>query len=225
MLSLALIGRDISHSKSQAMYEEILGQPIKYTLIDCNSEDQLPKLSELFDKFRGVSITAPYKRSYLDQVYLDDKTREIGAINCLIKDENTIRGVNTDYLAAKELLRELNEKNEFCGAIILGGGAMADMTKIILSEMCLPYKQFSRSIDGDITGLDLTNINSSKSVIINCCSRDFVFRGKIAPEDVFWDYNYQFSPHNYISIKNTYIDGIALLRLQAKFALQEWKIL
>ncbi len=60
---LALIGKNISHSKSPEIYNKLLNNQVEYTLLDCDTVDAIPSLDELMKKFDGVSITSPYKES------------------------------------------------------------------------------------------------------------------------------------------------------------------
>ena len=71
---------------------------------------------------------------------------------------------------------------------------------------------------------EITDENNSL-IIINACSRNFVFQGNIPKECVFWDLNYIYEPHFYIKeIVKEYIDGLELLKLQAKHALDFWNL-
>ena len=79
-VKLALIGSNIAHSKSQDMYEKILKQSINYDLIDV-PKNELPTLIDLAAQYDGVSITAPYKKDYLDKI---SNKEEHSMINTLI---------------------------------------------------------------------------------------------------------------------------------------------
>ena len=72
--------------------------------------------------------------------------------------------------------------------------------------------------------LDLSGQAKAQTVIINACSRDFVFKGKLNASHVFWDYNYQLIPHQNTlpSQVHSYIDGLEMLRRQALAAVKFW---
>ncbi|MFI5390813.1 MAG: hypothetical protein ACHQYQ_05570, partial [Bacteriovoracales bacterium] len=129
--------------------------------------------------------------------------------------------INTDYLAIDKIL------DDFKGfkIIVLGGGVMSLITQKILEKKGLEYKVFSRKKNGPIEGINLTKVFPSENediLIINSTTRDFIFNGILPKNSVFLDYNYDFKPHqDFIPTKNVrYIDGINLLKLQAKFALE-----
>lgn len=222
-IRLALIGRDISHSKSEVMYRKILSINFEYTLLDYKIEDDIPRVEDLFLKFYGVSITAPYKKHFLDQVILSEDIQAIGAINCLSKIGENYYGHNTDYEAIKEILAEMSylEKK----IIILGNGAMANVIEYILKSNNKEYKKYSRKVDGDISKLDLSQISQKNALVINCCSRDFNFTGKISSDSIFWDLNYSHAFHKEnVSEICSYVDGEELLFRQAKHAVKIWGI-
>ena len=51
---LALIGKNIAHSKSPEVYKTLLDNNVEYTLLDFISENEIPKLSELLKTFDGI---------------------------------------------------------------------------------------------------------------------------------------------------------------------------
>jgi len=64
MISLALLGKNISHSKSREVYEELLAEKIDYKIYDCPSPSDIPSLDAFFKKHKGLSITSPYKKFF-----------------------------------------------------------------------------------------------------------------------------------------------------------------
>ena len=218
MLKLALIGKDISHSKSQSMYEDLLGVEVGYTLLDYKCSGDIPEVSEVFSNLDGLSITSPYKQHFLNQVNVVSEVEPLKSINCISKVGNIFYGTNTDYFALKEIIADRFMKKNF---IILGDGVMARVTIQILNHLGLSYEQFSRKKSGD---LNKVSLNGENLLIINTCSRDFVLNREPSSDAIFWDYNYSFEPHvsYFKSISTSYIDGLELLRLQARYALEFW---
>lgn len=203
------------------MYEKILSRKIDYTLLDYASPKQIPPARELFLEFDGISITSPYKEHFLKEVNVEKSVLDLKAINCLKKNEDaTISGTNTDYLALKEILLSHKNKN----FVLLGSGAMYRVCSKVLNEEGIAFEHFSRGKDGDITKLEFTD--KKNQIIINTCSRDYVFQGKMNSDNLFYDLNYNFKPHQELfnHLKSSYIDGLPLLELQARYALKFWGI-
>lgn len=220
MLKLALVGKDISHSKSQKMYENILKRKIDYRLLDYPSQNEINTLDQIFDEIDGLSITSPYKTHFLAHVEMSPDIESLGAINCICKKEDLYYGTNTDYLAVKNIISgQFMSKS----SVILGDGVMARVTIKVLEELGLEYKQYSRRSHGDLNQVDLSG---KDKLIINTCSRSFEFNNHLSDKSVFWDYNYSFSPHSdyFKHLDIQYIDGLEMLHLQALYALKFWGI-
>ena len=92
MISLALIGKDIRHSRSKEIYEDLLGQMIDYKIYDCPSPSDVPALDDIFIKSIGLSITSPYKKIFLDQVEISGV--DLNAINCIKKSGDNYRKIS-----------------------------------------------------------------------------------------------------------------------------------
>ena len=226
-LKLALIGKNIGHSKSQLMYEKILGRKISYSLLDIDVECNLPGLEELFLKFQGISITTPYKQSFLKYVSPSKAAEEIGAINCVMKNTQGYHAENTDYLAINELLAKKLKSYKDLEVVIVGSGVMSKVVKIACLELKIPFEIFSRKNSSDFLSREFHRAEEkSPLLIINCCNRDYVFRNKIFGNIHFWDLNYNYPIHHYLKDKAKHFeDGLELLERQAFFALRFWSIL
>lgn len=219
MIRLALIGRNIQHSKSPEVYNDLLNKEFSYTLIDEREESSLPLLKELRENFYGVSITAPYKKHYFSLVDELKTPPKIDAINCLVFKKNKIEGHNTDYLALQELIPSM-AKN-FSSVIVLGDGATSKVVQLALEYSGLNYSVKSRKL-GNLKNLEI----DEAALVINSCSREYVFSGALHERSLFWDLNY-----NHIQNQNTlsqmnvqYVDGLNLLYTQAKHSVVLWKI-
>ena len=228
MIHLALIGKSIQHSQSQSIYEKLLRKKINYDLLDYSSKDIIPSLDYLFSKYEGVSVTTPYKKFFLDKVKLSPGVSEVQAINCLSKNKDGYWGHNTDLLALEEIIEAHLLNFKTLGFYILGDGVMAKVVSYISEKKSIPYKLLARKNNENFSNLSLINkLNSEeKTIIINCCSRDYVFNGEVEKKFTFWDLNYAHRAHKklFFSKECQYIDGLGLLSLQAKYALDIWKI-
>lgn len=223
-VKLALIGRKIGHSKSPELYRKLLPDyQVDYTLLDLPAVTPETDLQQLITPFQGVSITAPYKESFLDQVTFDPLAQSLGSINCLKQQDRSILATNTDALAIDTLIDRYTKVQQIDSLIILGSGAMAKIVSTLLHKKGYQFTLFSRKTHGALEKLDLSNYGA-KPFIINCCSRDFIYQGQLSQKTLFWDLNYNFSPHHHFNQMVTYIDGLELLKLQAKHALNFWQI-
>lgn len=230
MLKLGLLGKDIQHSRSQFIYEEILQKKIEYRLLDFGSSSEIPPLATLFSDLAGLSITSPYKQQFKEDKELKTLFTKFPAVNCIKKiDSGCFEGTNTDYLAVKEILSSLMTCHERLNVIVLGNGVMAQITKIALEELSVSFRSYSRNSEiADLNTLDYSFLDKkdTKPLVINCCSRDFIFKTDIPRETIFWDHNYGLAPHQeHLSRICDYRDGLELLRLQALHALNFWGII
>ncbi len=232
MLKLALIGKDIQHSLSPAIYHKYLGDSLKYDLLDFENEEIIPSPSDLLAEYNGVSITSPFKKCFINKVKLTANAESLGAINCLGIIDGEIVGENTDYLAILDILINFKKQYEDLFVVVLGDGVMSKVTIVALMKLKIPFKVLSRKMVDDFThvnlseSIDKSGTFNSQKLIINTCSRDFIFQGEIDSHAIFWDYNYKFDLHARVlspKIKQ-YCDGEAMLELQARYALAFWSL-
>jgi len=88
--------------------------------------------------FHGCSLSMPFKEKlikFIDEI--DKNAKKIGSINTILKKRNKLIGYNTDYYAAKEILKKqkLSKKSSL---LILGSGGVAKA--IIHSVIDLGFK-------------------------------------------------------------------------------------
>ena len=67
MIKLALVGKDIQHSRSGEIYRRLLKTDIQYDLLDYENSALIPPAADLFKVYDGISITSPYKKHFLNQ--------------------------------------------------------------------------------------------------------------------------------------------------------------
>ncbi len=229
MIKLGLIGKNIQHSLSPAIYKKIFGPGVSYDLLDFQSETDIPPVAEIFQSYDGINITSPYKKHFLSQVELTENARELGAINCLKKNGDKIIGENTDYLAIVDILKNWLAKEKKLNVVLFGDGVMASVTEAALKNLGLTYKAYSRKKTPAFSQLNLKEAHNQTDgtlLVINTCAREFVFDGILPKECIFWDYNYNFEPHHKLSsgIK-LYQDGREMLELQAQYAVAFWSFI
>ena len=132
MLSLALLGHPVVHSRSpevHAAFGRALGIPLHYALIDV-SDDAFESALAAFIAAggRGANVTLPFKRRALAAATrLTPRATTAGSVNALkVEDDGTLTGDNTDGAG---LVRDLahNRGLALAGArvAVLGGGGAA----------------------------------------------------------------------------------------------------
>ena len=227
-IRLALLGKNISHSKSQQMYEELLGLPINYLHYDCEDSSSIPSLEEIFQERMGLSITAPYKEHFLEKCQIDEELRGLQAINCIKKDGGIFYATNTDYSACCEILSAYKNKYKNLRIYLLGDGAMSRVILAACIKQNIDIEIFSRKKNKDFFEMSFKKHRADQEyqvLIINSCARNYVFKNELDKNDLFWDLNYEFTPHHYLKDKVLqFSDGLELLKLQAKHALEFWSI-
>jgi shikimate dehydrogenase len=119
-----VVGHPVIHSLSPLIHNRAfakLGLDYFYTATDTtNIEAALDDMRSR--NIRGLSVTIPHKETVLE--FLDsisDNARNIGAVNTIVNENGTLRGYNTDGLAA---LRAIGEVTPVKGrkAVIAGAG-------------------------------------------------------------------------------------------------------
>jgi len=134
MKKLALIGRDLSYSKSKEMHNFIfnkLNQKIEYDYFSIIEEDLEKTISLLFNNYDGFNITIPYKESVIKYLNLCEDADKFKSVNTVIcKDK---KGLNTDGLGFMLMLRSENVtvKNKNILVIGCGGAAKSCIYKLI----------------------------------------------------------------------------------------------
>jgi shikimate dehydrogenase len=227
MRKLALLGKNIQHSKSPEIYKDLISPAIQYDLLDYKNVRDIPTAKELMDLYEGINITSPYKKVFLNDVILNPSAKNTGAINCLRKIGDKIFAENTDYKAIVDILNSFKETEGELVVAILGDGVMSEVTQVALTQLSIPWEVFSRKKTSDFTQLNLEEIYKKKEptlLTINTCAREFVFKGELPRESIFWDYNYSFVAHSSTipSKVRQYHDGLSLLFKQAEYTVAFW---
>lgn len=227
-MRLGLLGFPVEHSLSPSLYKEFLGLRLtSYELFSYPTAGEIPPLSFFSNSLDGLNITSPYKAHFFDDIEIPSVlVKSIGAVNTIAFKEGKAVGTNTDLLAVVEILKDYKAQFPSLHLVLLGDGAMARVTKVVAENLGLPLSQFSRKVTPLLAELDLTTFHKTgtQTLIINSCSRDFIFKGKLTGEEIFWDYNYSFLPHQNTlpSRLKIYQDGRSMLELQAREAIKFW---
>jgi shikimate dehydrogenase len=122
-----IIGYPISHSLSPIMHNlafKELGVKAVYGAFPVKPED----LSQAIRGVKalgisGLSVTIPHKvevMKYLDEI--DEKAKEIGAVNTIINREGSLLGTNTDWIGALKAFEEVGVSLSGKRVVVLGAG-------------------------------------------------------------------------------------------------------
>ncbi len=149
MTSYGLIGKTLSHSFSKKYFtEKFLSEGLtdhRYDLFELESIEEVRELAKKPDLL-GFNVTIPYKESiipYLSKV--EEKARNIGAVNVVKLVSGKMEGYNSDYYGFKEsLVSWLPESRNNLKAIILGTGGASKAVSTALDDLQIPYIRVSR---------------------------------------------------------------------------------
>lgn len=160
MKEYGLVGRPLGHSNSARYFAEKFRREgisdCSYSLFELASIGELPRLLDEHPDLRGFNVTIPYKREVMR--YLDDlsaEARNIGAVNCVRRDDSRLVGYNTDVIGLRlSLSRFLGLLPE--RALILGTGGASQAVQYVLAEMGIAFDLVSRDpAKGNYTYVDL----------------------------------------------------------------------
>lgn len=126
IIMFGLIGKQLSHSYSKIIHEEI--SSVKYNLIE------LDDIHDFFaaKEFSAINVTIPYKTTvmpYLD--HIDPIANEIGNVNTVINKNNILYGYNTDYYGIQKSLEtnKINLTNK--NVLVLGNGSTSRLIQLL----------------------------------------------------------------------------------------------
>lgn len=124
MKKFALIGKPISHSQSPKLFKEAFPDgDMTYDLLERDTvEESVAELKA--NGYCGANVTSPFKESVMKFVTDPDEiTKTLNAANLILFKGDKILSYNTDYLAVRRMVRELDPKPE--RALITGCGGAA----------------------------------------------------------------------------------------------------
>lgn len=222
-IRLALIGKNIRHSQSRLVYENLLNRSVEYDFLDFDSPDGKVDIDQLLQKYEGLNITAPFKKKFLSDLKVEGEYRD--AVNVVRHD---LRAINTDYEALKSIYIRKFARLAVENCWILGDGAMGEMVVSFLKSQKQSFRVFSRRLDNLSSFQDHLSEQEGSILIINTISREFQLGIQVPPNLIvhLWDMNYGVDYGNQVLSQPNlhYTDGLELLELQAKYALNFWNL-
>lgn len=168
MKKYGLIGNPLAHSFSEKYFADKFKREsihdCSYRLFPLQRIDQLPALLEK-EHLQGFNVTIPYKESVLSYLNeLSDEAKQIGAVNCVLIENDILIGHNTDVFGFENSLNQWLEK-PINQALILGNGGSAKAVKFALKRLEIPFKIVSRSGDLNYENLPASLVHESHLII------------------------------------------------------------
>jgi shikimate dehydrogenase len=177
MKTFGLVGKSLTHSFSKQYFTEKFTQErvfdAEYQLFSLQNIEEIKELLK-HPTLLGFNVTIPYKNAiipFLDE--LDSVVQEIGAVNCVIKQNGRWVGYNTDVIGFEETIKKLEVRSQKIegrnSVLILGSGGAAKAVCYVLKQRKIPYLIVSRKkTEETITYDELTGeIINHYTLIIN----------------------------------------------------------
>lgn len=139
MLRFGLVGKDVSHSYSKAIFEYLFSYTNIKGVYDLVSTDIIDK--SLFEKYNGMNITMPYKLKVKEILDLEADY----SINVIKNNNGKFEAFNTDLYGFDYSYRKLVGNANINSAIVLGSGAMGQMVVEYFENMGIKCYVVSRN--------------------------------------------------------------------------------
>ncbi|WP_047245881.1 shikimate dehydrogenase family protein [Maribacter thermophilus] len=236
-----LVGKNISYSFSRGYFakkfKELGLNGYSYVNFDLANISELNDLIVKTENLKGLNVTIPYKEEIIPFLEnLDNAAAEIGAVNTVKFNKDSMTGYNTDaYGFQKSLEPHLKEYHK--NALILGTGGASKAIAYVLKKLEIPYKFVSRTKREDgYTYPELTkDIIEDRLLIINCTplgtypdvdNKPNIPYEHLNKRHLLFDLIY--NPETSAFLKNgrakgaTTLNGLRMLELQAEKAWEIW---
>ena len=151
-----LVGSPVMHSISPHVHnsgfeaEGIDAVYIPFEVKDLKAfvERMVRPTSREFDwQLGGLSVTAPHKLAVMEHLdWIDERAREIGAVNTIVIDGEKLRGHNTDVDGFIEPLSSAIELTADFKAAVLGAGGAANAALWSLKNQGVDVVLFARDV-------------------------------------------------------------------------------
>lgn len=168
-----LLGRNITYSFSRGYFtqkfEDLGLGDHSYENFDIQDISEFDSVLSQ-ENLRGLNVTIPYKEAVLPYLAeLDDKAREIGAVNTIKLTRKGPKGYNTDAHGFQKSMEAL-VKPHHNKALILGTGGASKAVRWVLQQMGIETTYVSRSeAAGQLTYGELDRaILEEHPLIVNC---------------------------------------------------------
>ncbi|MBQ9036318.1 MAG: shikimate dehydrogenase [Erysipelotrichaceae bacterium] len=164
-MKLGLIGNPLGHSWSPQIHNFLINEDYELWPLEESQLDDFFKKRE----FDGINVTIPYKKtviSYLDEI--DDVAERMQAVNCIVNENDRLKGYNTDYIGLKDMLLKHEVSPENGTVAILGTGGASKAAVEVCNQLNWKYQLVSRNkAEGCISYDELYQSEEQFTVIIN----------------------------------------------------------
>ena len=165
-MEYGLLGEHLPHSFSKIIHEKIGLYNYELKELSPNSFEEFMKNKQ----FKGVNVTIPYKQKVMDYCdYIDDKAKEIGAVNTVVKKDGKLYGYNTDFYGLKLLC--VNNGIEFNNkkVLILGNGGTSKTAMAVAKDMGAKHILIAhyKTAENIVSYDDVIKYHTDVDVIIN----------------------------------------------------------
>ncbi len=124
-----LLGKSLAHSFSKTIHEH-LREGLTYHLYETADVQSFLQVKS----FRGINVTHPYKKAVMSALdELDETAKRTGIVNTIIRQNGSLKGHNTDYLALDSIIRRHFPRASTKVAIV-GNGATMRSAKVALAD-------------------------------------------------------------------------------------------
>ncbi len=165
-MEYGLIGMPLKHSFSSLLHPKFFDY--KYELKELEKESLDAFMSD--KDFKGINVTIPYKQAVIPYLKnIDDKAREIGAVNTVVNRDGELYGYNTDFQGLKALILKTGIEIKGKKVLILGSGGTSKTALAVASELgALGILRVSRTAHDEFISYEIAETDySDAEVIIN----------------------------------------------------------
>lgn len=183
MAQYGLLGEHLSHSYSKQIHEALADYT--YDLIELSKEALKDFMTAR--SFAAVNVTIPYKRDvipYLDS--LDERARNIGAVNTVVNRNGKLIGYNTDYCGFLYTLKKHCIKVTGEKVIVLGNGGAAQAVLAVLRDLSAKKIIIVDIVPGKgvCTYEEVNRLHTDATVLINTSPIGMYPKADAAPIDL-----------------------------------------
>lgn len=193
----AVTGNPILHSLSPRMHNaafEALGIDATYTrLVAESAVDALRSAREI--GITGLNVTSPFKEEMTKLCdILDKDSRQTGAVNTILVQNDNVSGFNTDVVGVKNALANNGVKLNEASALVIGAGGAAKAAVVALAGSGANVTVVNRTVEkaeqiakrfgceySDVSGLN--EIVPKTDILVSAISTD----QKMVPQEALGD--------------------------------------